>query len=65
VKAAALETAKSSNRETACRGGHVFTIRTARGHREWHCIVCYFIPSEEALLAAYVEKHGGRIVHAG
>jgi hypothetical protein len=51
-----------ANRDVVCKGGHTLTVRSVRGHDEWHCVVCYYIPSTQALLAAYVEKHGGRIV---
>lgn len=49
-------------RDTICKDGHTFRVRPARGHNEWSCIVCYFIPDERTLLLAYVEKHGGKVV---
>jgi hypothetical protein len=48
--------------EHPCKDGHTFRVRSARGHYEWSCVVCHFIPSERTLLLAYVEKHGGKIV---
>lgn len=50
------------NDSVCCKDGHTFTIRSVRGHAEWHCVVCYYLPSAYSLLAAFVEKHGGRIV---
>jgi len=53
---------KPVKREDVCKSGHTLTVRSVRGHDEWYCIVCYGIPSTRELLAAYVEKHGGRVV---
>lgn len=49
-------------REAVCKSGHTLTVRSVRGHDEWHCVVCYFIPGTRELLSAYVEKHGGKVV---
>ena len=51
-----------NRREHPCKSGHVLTVRSVRGHDEWHRVACYYIPSTRDLLAAYVEKYGGRIV---
>ena len=55
----------SKRYDVACKGGmggHTLTVRSVRGHDEWHCVACFYIPSTRDLLTAYVEKHGGRIV---
>ena len=51
-----------AKRDRPCKDGHQFTIRSVRGHDEWHCVVCSFIPGTRVVLSAYVEKHGGRIL---
>lgn len=58
-----MKTKRDEAREDACKGGHTFTVRSVRGHDEWHCMVCNRIgPSARQLLQEYVEKHGGRVV---
>lgn len=52
----------TAKRDVVCKDGHALTMRSVRGHDEWHCVVCYCIPSTRDLLEAYVEKHGGKIV---
>ena len=52
----------AAKRDVVCKGGHTLTVRSVRGHDEWHCVACFYIPSTRDLLTAYVEKHGGRIV---
>lgn len=52
---------KPTKPDLTCKFGHTFALRPARGHDEWYCVACYFIPTTRSLLAAYVEKHGGRI----
>ena len=52
----------AAKRDGVCKGGHTMTVRSARGHDEWVCVVCFYIPNTRLLLEAYVEKHGGRIV---
>ena len=52
----------AAKRDVVCKDGHTLIVRSVRGHDEWHCVVCFYIPNTRDLLSAYVEKHGGRIV---
>jgi hypothetical protein len=38
---------------------HLFAIKHARGHDYVCCMRCFYLPSTESLLAAYIKVNGG------